>query len=211
MDRFWPSCWSFSDHHFGVADHFIVQQVSALDHVDHSALQFFIIGGGKTALDAICWLLDRGADLPLLASVVLHGGMFARAYIVWILAALVLGGVLLGRSFATPERRAALEAGGVADADKKPMDDFRAAYKKKFGIEVQLYAPYVYDSVNVMVAAMQKANSVEPAKYLPELAKIQYKGITGPIVFDAKGDIKDGSLTLFTYKGGKRDLVAVIK
>lgn len=103
------------------------------------------------------------------------------------------------------------EAGGVADADKKPLDDFRAAYKKKFGIEVQLYAPYVYDSVNVMVAAMQKANSVEPAKYLPELAKIQYKGITGPIVFDAKGDIKDGSLTLFTYKGGKRDLVAVIK
>lgn len=103
------------------------------------------------------------------------------------------------------------EAGGVADADKKPMDDFRAAYKKKFGIEVQLYAPYVYDSVNVMVAAMQKADSVEPAKYLPELAKIHYKGITGPIVFDAKGDIKDGSLTLFTYKGGKRVLVAVIK
>lgn len=103
------------------------------------------------------------------------------------------------------------EAGGVADADKKPMDDFRAAYKKKFGIEVQLYAPYVYDSVNVMVAAMQKADSVEPAKYLPELAKIHYKGITGPIVFDAKGDIKDGSLTLFTYKGGKRALVAVIK
>ncbi|MGV8899378.1 MAG: branched-chain amino acid ABC transporter substrate-binding protein [Burkholderiaceae bacterium] len=103
------------------------------------------------------------------------------------------------------------EAGGVADANKKPIDDFRAAYKKKFDIEVQLYAPYVYDSVNVMVAAMQKANSVEPAKYLPELAKIHYKGITGPIIFDAKGDIKDGSLTLFTYKGGKRALVAVIK
>ncbi|MEO8598997.1 MAG: branched-chain amino acid ABC transporter substrate-binding protein [bacterium] len=103
------------------------------------------------------------------------------------------------------------EAGGVADANKKPIDDFRAAYKKKFGIEVQLYAPYVYDSVNVMVAAMQKADSVEPAKYLPELAKIHYKGITGPIIFDEKGDIKDGSLTLFTYKGGKRALVAVIK
>lgn len=103
------------------------------------------------------------------------------------------------------------EAGGVVDADKKGMEDFRAAYKKKFGMEVQLYAPYVYDSVNVMVAAMQKANSVEPAKYLPELAKIHYKGVTGPIVFDKKGDIKDGSLTLFTYKDGQREFMAVVK
>lgn len=103
------------------------------------------------------------------------------------------------------------EAGGVAEADRKPMDDFRAAYKKKYGIDVQIYAPYVYDSVNVMVAAMQKANSVEPAKYLPELAKIKYKGVTGPIVFDAKGDIKDGSLTLYTYKKGTREMMAVVK
>lgn len=103
------------------------------------------------------------------------------------------------------------EAGGVVDADKKGMEDFRAAYKKKFGTEVQLYSPYVYDSVNVMVAAMQKADSVEPAKYLPELAKMHYKGVTGPIAFDAKGDIKDGSLSLYTYKGGKRELVAVVK
>lgn len=103
------------------------------------------------------------------------------------------------------------EAGGVVDTEKKGMEDFRTAYKKKFGIDVQLYAPYVYDSVNVIVTAMQKANSVEPAKYLPELAKIHYKGVTGPIAFDARGDIKDGSLSLFTYKGGKRELMAVVK
>jgi general secretion pathway protein F len=50
-------------------------------------------------------LLDRGAHLPFLASVVLHGGMFARAYIGWILAALALAAVLLARSFARPESR----------------------------------------------------------------------------------------------------------
>ena len=52
------------------------------------------------------------------------------------------------------------------------MEDFKAAYKKKFNIGVQLYAPYVYDPLMTMAAAMQKAGSVEPAKYLPELAKI---------------------------------------
>jgi branched-chain amino acid transport system substrate-binding protein len=46
---------------------------------------------------------------------------------------------------------------------------------------------------------------------LPELAKIQYKGVTGNIAFDAKGDIKDGTLTLYTYKGGKRSQLAVTK
>jgi branched-chain amino acid transport system substrate-binding protein len=103
------------------------------------------------------------------------------------------------------------EAGGVEENQKKGMDDFRAAFKKKFGIEVQLYAPYVYDATMVMVEAMKKANSAEPAKYLPELAKIQYKGVTGNIAFDAKGDIKDGTLTLYTYKGGKRVQLAVTK
>lgn len=103
------------------------------------------------------------------------------------------------------------EAGGVLDAQKKISDDWKAAYKKKFGIDVQIYAPYVYDSVMVMVEAMKQAGSAEPAKYLPILKKIKYKGVTGDITFDDKGDIKDGTLTLYTYKGGKREQLAVVK
>ncbi len=91
------------------------------------------------------------------------------------------------------------------------MDDSAQPTRSKFGIDVQIYAPYVYDAVMTMVDAMQKAGSAEPAKYLPELAKINYKGVTGPIAFDAKGDIKDGTLTLYTFKGGKRELLTVTK
>ena len=104
------------------------------------------------------------------------------------------------------------EAGGVEGEQKVGMDKFRADYKAKFGIEVQVYAPYVYDAVNVMVAAMVKAGSAEPAKYLPVLAKTEgFKGVTGTISFDAKGDVKNGALTLFTYKGGNRDQIAVVR
>ncbi len=104
------------------------------------------------------------------------------------------------------------EAGGVEGAAKKSMDDFYAAYKKKYNIDVQVYAPYVYDATNVMVAAMVKAGSADPAKYLPELAKTTgYKGVTGTISFDEKGDIKNGALTLYTYKGGKRSQIAVVR
>ena len=104
------------------------------------------------------------------------------------------------------------EAGGVEGTAKKSMDDFYAAYKKKYNADVQVYAPYVYDALNVMVAAMVKAGSSEPAKYLPVLAKTEgYKGVTGTISFDAKGDVKNGALTLYTYKGGKREQIAVVR
>ena len=104
------------------------------------------------------------------------------------------------------------EAGGVEGSQKVGMDKFREDYKKKFGIEVQVYAPYVYDALNVMVAAMVKAGSSDPKVYLPVLAKTDgYKGVTGNISFDEKGDVKNGALTLYTYKGDKRDQIAVVR
>ena len=104
------------------------------------------------------------------------------------------------------------EAGGVEGEAKKSMEDFKGRFKTKFNADVQIYAPYVYDAVNVIVAAMVKAGSADPAKYLPELAKTSgYKGVTGTIAFDEKGDIKNGALTLFTYKGGKREQIAVVR
>ncbi len=104
------------------------------------------------------------------------------------------------------------EAGGVEGEAKAGMDKFRADFKSKFNVEVNLYSPYVYDATKVMVAAMVKAGSSDPAKYLPVLAATaDYKGVTGPITFDEKGDIKNGALTLFTYKMGKREQLAVIR
>ncbi len=104
------------------------------------------------------------------------------------------------------------EAGGVEGTQKAGMDKFYADYKKRFGIDVTVYEPYVYDATNIMVAAMVKAGSADPAVYLPVLAKTaDYKGVTGNISFDEKGDVKNGALTLYTYKAGKRDQIAVIR
>jgi len=104
------------------------------------------------------------------------------------------------------------EAGGVEGSQKVAMEKFKADFKKKFNADVQIYAPYVYDATMVMVDSMVKAGSAEPAKYLPVLAKTNgYKGVTGTIAFDEKGDIKNGALTLFTYKGGAREQIAVVR
>src|SRR5919204_26626 len=91
----------------------------------------------------------------------------------------------------------------VAAASKKFLD----AYKKRFNQDPIIYAPFTYDAANLIIEAMKKADSADPAKYLPELQKISYTGATGPISFDEKGDRKDAGNTIFVMKGGKPEAV----
>jgi branched-chain amino acid transport system substrate-binding protein len=88
--------------------------------------------------------------------------------------------------------------------DKMPQGKaFATKYKAKFNTEIQLYAPYAYDAANAMIAAMKQADSTDPKKYLPALAAISHDGVAGKVSFDAKGDIKGGSISLYVVKGGK--------
>ncbi len=95
----------------------------------------------------------------------------------------------------------------VQASGKKFLDGYKAAFK----IDPILYAPFTYDAAKLLIAAMQKADSAEPAKYLPELAKINYNGASGSIQFDEKGDRKDAEMTIFTMKAGKVAPIAIIK
>ncbi|MCW5626116.1 MAG: branched-chain amino acid ABC transporter substrate-binding protein [Burkholderiales bacterium] len=88
---------------------------------------------------------------------------------------------------------------------------FLEAYKAKFNADPIIYAPFTYDAANLIIAAMQKADSVDPEKYLPELAKSSFDGASGHIEFDEKGDRKDAEMTIFTLKAGKLEPVAIIK
>jgi len=87
--------------------------------------------------------------------------------------------------------------------DKMPGGkEFEKRFVAKYG-PIQLYAPYCYDAVNMMIAAMQKAGSAEPAKYLSALAGISYDGVTAKIEFDEKGDLKGGAITVYQVQHGK--------
>lgn len=125
---------------------------------------------------------------------------------------------LMGDGGSTPEFIKL--AGGSADGaysslpglplDKMPGGKaFGDKFSAKYG-QIQLYAPYCYDAVSVMVAAMQKADSADPAKYLPVLAGITHEGVTAKVSFDAKGDIKDGAITLYQVKNGKWEVLETV-
>ncbi len=87
--------------------------------------------------------------------------------------------------------------------------EFKDKFTAKYGA-IQIYAPYAYDATRTLIEAMVNANSTEPAKYLPELAKIQRQGVSGPIAFDEKGDLKNGPITLYVVKGGKWDALETV-
>jgi branched-chain amino acid transport system substrate-binding protein len=80
---------------------------------------------------------------------------------------------------------------------------FAERYRRRFRQEIGLYAPYFYDSVMVLAAAMQKAGSTDPAKYLGELRNIRHSGVTAEIEFDANGDLKQGLLSIFRVERGR--------
>jgi branched-chain amino acid transport system substrate-binding protein len=87
--------------------------------------------------------------------------------------------------------------------DKMPGGkEFEKRFVAKYGT-IQLYAPYCYDAVNMMIAAMQQAGSSDPAKYLPALASSSYDGVTAKIQFDEKGDLKGGAITVYQVQHGK--------
>jgi len=96
---------------------------------------------------------------------------------------------------------------GAALASRPYGNAFVAKYKAKYKQDVGLYTPYFYDGVMAIAAAMKAADSTDPAKYLPALAKIKYEGVTADIAFDQNGDLTKGLLTIFVVKDGKWEVV----
>ena len=87
---------------------------------------------------------------------------------------------------------------------------FLEKFKAKFNADVELFAPMGYDAVFVFVEAMKRADSTEPAKFLPEIAKTNYQGVIGPIEFDEKGDLKNAPITIYVVKNGSWEPLEVV-
>ncbi|MCY1211189.1 Leucine-, isoleucine-, valine-, threonine-, and alanine-binding protein [compost metagenome] len=101
------------------------------------------------------------------------------------------------------------EAGGITPEYEPGMDGFKTRFKQKYGQEVVSYAAYAYDSVMILVDAMKRAGSSDAVKYLPYLKGSEYKGVIGETRFDSKGDLQNATLTLYTFKHGKRESLGV--
>ena len=99
-----------------------------------------------------------------------------------------------------------------APIEKMPRGPgFAAAYAKRFGIRPVLNSPFAYDAVYVIVDAMKRAGSSDPAKILAAMPATNYEGVLGQTQFDAKGDLLHGTISLYKYVGGKQTLLDYVK
>lgn len=103
------------------------------------------------------------------------------------------------------------EAGGVETSLVPALTAFKTRFQQRFGKNVQIYAPYAYDAVGVMVDAMVSAQSIVPANYLPLLKSSVYSGLSGTVSFDSQGDVRNGAMSLYTYQGTTRQLAGVTR
>ncbi|AKJ70111.1 branched-chain amino acid ABC transporter substrate-binding protein [Pandoraea thiooxydans] len=100
---------------------------------------------------------------------------------------------------------------GMALSKMPKGAEFEKEYEARFHQPIQIYAPFTYDAVGIIVDAMKRANSTDPAKILAAMPATNYDGVIGNVQFDSKGDLKQPVITLYDYKDGKKTVLDVEK
>lgn len=92
---------------------------------------------------------------------------------------------------------------GIPQERMHGWQKFKDKYIATFGDHIDYYAPFAYDAANAIIAAIKQANSIAPEKLIAALHSLRYQGLTGPISFDAQGNLNNPTYTLFRVQRGK--------
>lgn len=80
---------------------------------------------------------------------------------------------------------------------------FVAEYESRFG-KLGQWSAYGYDAANILISAVEKAASKDRAGVLAAMRSIpSFRGITGEVVFDEKGDNRNQFIGIFQFKSGE--------
>lgn len=127
---------------------------------------------------------ELGIGVPLLGGETMNTAKFLQ----------LAGAAAEGHIASTPGAALESRPGGKAFAQR---------YRERFKQDIGLYAPYFYDAVMVIAAAMERAGSTASAKLLPALRNLRHAGITADISFDNLGELQQGLMSVFRVQNGK--------
>ncbi len=189
----------------GLADEFIkslqaqgVQPVTR-EYVDDKTVDFSAV---------LTTVRSKNADLIFFGGVDSQAAPLARKLKQLGMNAQLMGaGGFVSQTFLTLAQREG--EGVVALEPGLPLEQmpggkaFEQAYRDRYHIHIELHAPFAYDATRVLIAAIEQADSANPADYLPKLRAIHYQGVTGDIAFDAQGNLQQPSFTLYRVVDGK--------
>jgi branched-chain amino acid transport system substrate-binding protein len=101
---------------------------------------------------------------------------------------------------------AAAANGALLSAPAGPAPaSFAAEYKAANGTAAGLYSTQAYDATNVFLAALE-AGKTSRSDINTFIGSYTGTGVSGPIAFDSKGDIKETTIWMYTVKNGVLDV-----
>lgn len=107
-----------------------------------------------------------------------------------------LGGESVGENVLCSQGGAVLDKASAGPA-------FKARFKARFKKDPDVYAAAYYDATMLYAQGMQKSASVDPQKVGAAISASTYQGVAGSYAFDARGDMKESPVTIYTFKGGQ--------
>ena len=189
----------------GLADEFIKSlaaqgiQPVAREYVDDKTVDFSAV---------LTTVRSKNADLIFFGGVDSQAAPLARKLKQLGMNAQLMGaGGFVSQTFLTLAQREG--EGVVALEPGLPLEQmpggkaFEQAYRDRYHTHIELHAPFAYDATRVLIAAIEQADSANPADYLPKLRAIHYQDVTGDIAFDAQGNLQQPSFTLYRVVDGK--------
>lgn len=93
------------------------------------------------------------------------------------------------------------QAGAVLDK-QKAGPAFRAHYQARFKHAPDVYAAAFYDQTMFIAEAIGATHSVNPAVVAKAMRKMNHAGVVGSYGYDAKGNLKASTVTMYTFKDG---------
>ncbi len=168
-----------------------------------------ITQGDKDFTPLLTKIKPLAPDMIYFGGIYPEGALLIRQSRTLDISAVLMGGDGLATPIFIELATAEIAAGTYATmvgGDMKKVPEaagFIEAYEKKYG-ELGQWSAYGYDSANILIEAVQKAGVKDRAAVLKAIREIpSFKGVTGEVVFDEKGDNKNQFIGIFKVENGK--------
>lgn len=92
---------------------------------------------------------------------------------------------------------------GLASYRGAQWQQFEKTYKRRYGDDMGLYAPFSYDAVQVLVAAIHQANSLDRQRIVAAMHQVRHNGLTGAVSFDEEGNLANPVFTIYQVRNQK--------
>lgn len=89
-----------------------------------------------------------------------------------------------------------------SESDDPTVEDYVDAFTKEYGAAPSALTSQAYDSVGILLTAIEKAGTVDSEKVKDAIYEMEYDGVTGHTKFDSNGDV-DKEFVKVTIQDGK--------